>query len=105
MEHRWGARVELKCAARLMLHDGTSLEGRARNVSISGALITTDARLPIYAALSVVLLPGAGARRPAIELPACVVRVARGNIAVEWRDIAVPTLITLLRDAGGSVPG
>ena len=103
MEHRWGERVELNCAARLLLQDGTSFEGRVRNASISGALIATGGRAPPYAALSVALIPGIDERRRTLELPACVVRMARGSLAVEWRDMAVPTLIALLREVGGDV--
>jgi PilZ domain len=101
MEHRWGQRVPFDCDVRLLLQDGTSVEGQIRNASISGALIDTVAGLPSYTTLSVVLLSGQGSRRRTIELPACVVRISRGCIGVEWRDMAVPTLLALLREAGG----
>ncbi len=99
MEHRWGERVPLDCPTQLVLVDGTLVEGRVRNASISGALIETAQRVPVYTPLSVRLLT-AGRRN--LELPACVVRVAREGVAVEWRDMAVPTLVALLREAGGS---
>ena len=105
MEHRWGERVALDCDARLLLQDGTSVEGRIRNASISGALIDTGTRLPTYSTLSVVLMCGQGSRRRAIELPACVVRMARGGVGVEWRDMAMPTLVALLREAGSPSAG
>ena len=101
MEHRWGQRVPFDCAVRLLLQDGTSVEGEVRNASLSGALIDTGAKLPTYTPLSVVLMSGQGSRRRTIELPACVVRIARGCIGVEWRDMAVPTLVALLREAAG----
>jgi len=105
MEHRWGERVPFDSAAQLLLQDGTSIDGRIRNASISGALIDTDTRLPAYTTLSVVLMSGQNSRRRMIELPACVVRIARGCIGVEWRDMAVPTLVALLREAGGPTAG
>ena len=37
MEHRWGERVPFDCAVRLQLQDGSGVEGRMRNASISGA--------------------------------------------------------------------
>ncbi len=101
MEHRWGQRVPFDCAVRLLLQDGTSVEGEIRNASLSGALIDTGSKLPTYTPLSVVLMSGQGSRRRTIELPACVVRIARGCIGVEWRDMAVPTLVALLREAAG----
>ena len=100
MEHRWGERLQLDSPARLLLQDGRNIEARVRNASISGALIETGTPLPPYTMLSVMLMCGKGYRRRTIELPACVVRIARGCIGVEWRDMAVPTLVALLREAG-----
>jgi hypothetical protein len=100
MEHRWGERVKLDCPAKLVLPDGTLVEGRVLNASISGALIETEHRIPVYTTLGVRLMGTAGRRT--LELPACLVRIAREGVAVEWRDMAVPTLVTLLREAGGS---
>ena len=50
-------------------------------------------------------MAGQGSRRRTIELPACMVRSARGCIGVEWRDMAAPTLVTLLREVGGPAVG
>ena len=100
MEHRWGERIELDCPVRLELRDGTGVEGRLCNASISGAWIETGARLPArslaYAIVNVIV--PAGARRRAIELPACIARIAPDGVGVEWRDMAVPTLVGLLRE-------
>jgi len=98
MEHRWGERIELDCPARLELRDGSGVEGRLRNASISGALIETGERLPWYAIVNVIVAAGTGPRRRTIELPASVVRMAPEGIAVEWRDMAVPTLMGLMRE-------
>lgn len=98
MEHRWGERVALDCPAVLVLPDGSLMEGRMLNASISGALIETQDRIPVYTTLGVRLqTPGAAGRRT-LELPACLVRVAREGVAVEWRDMAVSTLVALLRE-------
>jgi hypothetical protein len=102
MEHRWGVRVELDCAARLVLHDGPVGEGRLRNASISGALIATPLRLAPLTPLNVVLTAGRGESRRTVELPACVARLDPVGFAVEWRDMAVPTLVALLREAGAT---
>lgn len=100
MEHRWGVRVDLDCPARLVLHDGPVGVGQVRNASISGALIATACRLAPLTPLHVVLTAGRGERRRTIELPACVTRLDRTGFAVEWRDMATPTLVALLREAG-----
>ena len=44
--------------------------------------------------------PGAAGRRT-LELPACLVRVAREGVAVEWRDMACPAIVTLLERITG----
>ena len=98
MEHRWGERVALDCPVRLELRDGSGVEGRLRNASISGAWIETAEKLPWYATVNVIVAAGTGPRRRTLELPASVVRMARDGIAVEWRDMAVPTLISLMRE-------
>ena len=63
MEHRWGERIELDCPVRLELRDGTGVEGRLCNASISGAWIETGARLPArslaYAIVNVIVPAGA----------------------------------------------
>jgi hypothetical protein len=101
MEHRWGERVTLDCPVRLEFQHGPGTEGRLRNASISGALIDTAARLPMYTMVNVVIPAASAVRLRTVELPACVVRTAPDGVAVEWRDMAVSTLIALLRDAGG----
>src|SRR5262245_46865621 len=89
------------CFVRLIFQDGNDVEGWVRNASISGALIDTAARLPVYTSVNVVLSVAVRSGRRSIELPACVVRTSRAGVAVEWRDMGVPTLVSLLREAGG----
>ena len=101
MEHRWGERVTLDCPARLVLHDGSGADGRVRNASISGALIETTRKLPVYTTVNIIVSAGVGGFQRMIELPACVVRSASEGVAVEWRDMGVPTLVSLLGEAGG----
>jgi len=56
--------------------------------------------LPQFTNIGVVVLVGTGAARRAVELPACVMRVARDGVGVEWRDMACPALLALLRESG-----
>lgn len=102
MEHRWGQRVDVDLPVRLVMHDGTCVQGTVRNASISGAFIATTMRPAPLTTLIVQLVAREDVQRRTLELPACVVRTARDGIAVEWRDMAVPTLVALLREAGAS---
>lgn len=98
MEHRWGARVDLDLPVRLELGGELLGHGRLRNASISGALVVTASKLPVLAALDVVVTRAA-VPEGRIALPACVVRRAGGVIGVEWRDMACDALLALLRAA------
>ena len=104
MEHRWGQRVSVDLPVHL---DSAGLDsaglggvGKLRDISISGGFIETALAMPAYTNLGVVFLVGSGAAQRAVDLPACVTRVARDGFAVEWRDMACPTLLALLREAG-----
>jgi len=99
MEHRWGRRVTLGLPVHVATA-GESGAGTLRDASISGGFIETAAALPQFTNLGVVVLVGSGAAQRAVELPACVTRVARDGFAVEWRDMACPTLLALLRETG-----
>src|SRR5262249_44726067 len=98
MEHRWGQRVALGLPVHVSNGDGGP--GKLRDASISGGFIETDARLPVFTNLGVVVLLGTGAPQRAGELPACRTRLARDGVGVEWRDMACPTLLALLRESG-----
>lgn len=99
MEHRWGQRVDLGLTVHLMA-SGDSGPGKLRDASISGGFIETGTTLPLFTNLGVVVLLGAGPAQRAVELPACITRVARDGVGVEWRDMACPTLLALLRESG-----
>ena len=97
MEHRWGARVPLDLPVRLRWSDSPRIAGRLRNASVSGGLIELHEHIPVCAAVDVEIVGGPRGRK--LDLPACVVRAGAGCIAVEWRDMAEPALVELLRDS------
>jgi hypothetical protein len=94
MEHRWGQRVTFEIPVRLLV-DGRALgRGVLRNASVSGALIETALELPVFSNLVVSIPSGA-------ELAASIVRCAPGRFAVEWRDMACPSIVALLERVTG----
>jgi hypothetical protein len=101
MEHRWGQRVALELPVVLEIDGRNAGPGVLRDASISGALIETALELPVFTNL-VVSLPAfeESAPRPA-GLAACVVRCAATGIAVEWRDMACPAIVSLLERVSG----
>jgi hypothetical protein len=97
-EVRFGERVALRLPVTLA-GNGLAGGGILRDISISGALIETGLELPVFTNL-VVSLPAQGESAPPRNLAACVVRRSVAGIGIEWRDMACPTLMALLHEAG-----
>jgi hypothetical protein len=108
MEHRWGRRARVDMGITLHPGSGSVALGRLANVSLSGALVRTDMRLPTFTRV-VVELPSQGAghqandRAPAM-LSAYVVREAPDGIGVEWTEFSPPAVAALLYRAAASQP-
>jgi len=93
MEHRWGIRMNLNAAAEVRTADGQSAPAWVRNASLSGAFLETAARLPLLARIAV---------RPALKadwLDACVVRVDKTGLAIEWLDPGLHPVYVFLSHA------
>jgi len=112
MEHRWGRRLLTKIPVRLRClqarDSGCRCLGCMENVSASGTLIRTELGIcPSPAVVIETLAPALGLKER--ELPACVVRVDHGQIAVEWTDLASTAVSAVLTDtmlnSGGSEDG
>jgi hypothetical protein len=101
MEHRWGQRVALDVPASLAVAGVTSGSGVLRNASISGALIETALELQAFTNLVVSLGCTSESVPTTFALEACVTRRTPGGFAVEWRDMACPSIIGLLERVTG----
>jgi hypothetical protein len=97
-EIRFGERIAVELPVSLAAN-GVTGDGLLRDVSISGGLIETSLDLPVFTNLTV-RLPASGESAPRLELAACVVRHSSEGVGVEWRDMACPMLLALLREAG-----
>jgi hypothetical protein len=106
MEHRWGRRARVDMGITLHPGFGAVARGRLTNVSLSGALVRTEMRLPTFTRV-VVELPsqdsnpesGDGA---AAMLGAYVVRDAPDGFGLEWTEFSPPAIAALLyRAAAG----
>ena len=99
-EHRWGERVVVPVAVKLVGDGRTLGNGLLRNVSVSGGFIDTPVQLPVFTNLVVSLQPTGVALGAPSDLAASVVRNEPTGFAVEWRDMACDTLVALLGRAG-----
>jgi hypothetical protein len=97
-EIRWGERVTVDLPVRIASRGAEAVAGRLRNISISGALIETDAPFALRTALTLTLTlpPEGGVPR---EFEAVVVRLDHGAIGIEWRDMACQPLVDLLQQS------
>jgi hypothetical protein len=94
MEHRWGHRVDADLPVMIGYDGRMSGMGRVSNVSLSGALLVTALNVPLHASVTVSPLRDGKATA---DLSACVVRTDAGTVAVEWRDMASPQVIALIK--------
>jgi len=92
MEHRWGHRYMFETPVRIVVGDGYPVPGRLRDVSISGALVETDAPLKLLGSVRL-LTPVAGF---SLQFRATVVRKATCGHGLEWEDGETPDLDLLL---------
>jgi hypothetical protein len=104
MEHRWGQRVAVNIPVRLMSHPHGVGEGRIVDISLSGARIQTQLKLPSLSLVTVAIEPSDAmndhwCHGPDTRLYACVVRRAVHEIGVEWTPVTSGEAIALLRTA------
>lgn len=102
MEHRWGRRLVSNIPVRLRCEQspdsGCRCLGYLETVSASGALIRTERGICPAARMTVeTLAPALGLNER--ELPACLVRESRGEIAVEWTDFASTGVFALMTES------
>jgi hypothetical protein len=104
IEHRWGHRVAVELEVRLL--NGTQLIGTGRivNASVSGAFIETSDPVPQFANLVLQPISADGDTDDTMRIPACVLRVDRGGVGVEWRDMACPAVISIVTHAARRAP-
>jgi len=100
-EHRWGERVATAVPVSLAVDGQMSGLGVLRNASISGALIETAVELPVFTNLVISLGRTRESVPSSFNLAACVTRLAPHGFAVEWRDMACPSIVALLERITG----
>jgi hypothetical protein len=96
---RWGERIDVDLPVTIFAGGPATASGRVRNVSISGALLATDAQLSPQSGITVVVAESPNGHTPRMELAARVIRNDEGAIAIEWCDMACQPLVDLLQAA------
>jgi PilZ domain len=103
MEHRLGTRHAIDLEVYLRTWGSTvSARGRLKDLSVSGAFVTTQLPCQPLLHVAVQIVPRAQSRRNGISVEGLITRVAADGIGVEWDELQ-PELLTqflLLEPAG-----
>jgi len=97
MEHRWGQRLEVKRLVRLTLRSGLCGWGHIRNISVSGAWITTRMKARLMAYVEVGFTALTGRRRTVAKVEGQIVRISRDGFGIEWCELAHPAVLEMLQ--------
>ena len=93
MEHRWGSRQPGGQTGHLHAQDGVVCGATIVDLSISGALLEVSVRPALLARVRLRLLEFPGL----MPIDAQVVRHTSSGCAIEWRELADPSVISILR--------
>lgn len=100
MEHRWGKRSLVDIPVTLHLGSGTAVNARMTNVSLSGALLQTEVRVPVFSQ-ALVELELCDPRPHTEFVPGYVVREAVDGVGLEWNEFS-PSVIENLTRGGAA---
>jgi hypothetical protein len=109
MEHRWGERVRIDIPVHVSADEVAGIRGCLRNLSLSGALLRTDASLRLNALIEVsVELPQPSQpsqpSQPRAILLAHVSRKRNEDVGIEWCEFAPIVVKDLLRSPSMRLP-
>jgi hypothetical protein len=102
-EHRWGARIRVNVPVRVSSPSETAIDGRIRDLSLSGALVATTLAAPLNSRIAVTLALSSPAQIDAV-IEAHVTRRDNGDVGIEWCQFAPAAVKDLLRSASVRLP-
>jgi hypothetical protein len=98
IEHRWGERIRVDIPFKLTAQAASGIEGRLKNLSLSGALIHADCGLRLNALIEIrIQLPQPSECQ--VVLRAYVARKLGSDVGIEWCDFAATAVKEWLRSA------
>jgi hypothetical protein len=95
-EHRWGERFLIDPAVLVTVRALSEIEGRLKNLSLSGALIEADIVFRLNSLIEISMRLPTPSERETI-LKAYVIRKCNADVGVEWCDFAPSAVKELLR--------
>jgi hypothetical protein len=102
-EHRWGARIRVSIPVHVASPSATGIDGRIKNLSLSGALMKTNFDLPLNSRIQVILKLPSPLKGDAV-IEAHVARKFNDDVGVEWCQFAPSPVKDLLRAPSVRLP-
>ena len=93
---RWSRRIAVDIPIQVAAVGSPTIHGHLNNLSLSGALVTTDYALPLHAYIEISFRP-LQTVHGAVRVMARVTRNLEGGVGVEWCEFAPSAVTDLLR--------
>jgi hypothetical protein len=93
---RWSRRVAVDIPVEVAADGSPTIHGYLKDLSLSGALVTTDYTLRLHAYIEITLNPREKGHS-AVRVMARVTRNLEGGVGVEWCEYAPSAVTDLLR--------
>jgi hypothetical protein len=95
IDHRWGERFREDIPVQLSVQALSGIDGRLKNLSLSGALLNACFDLRVHSLIEVTLVPPTWPRPSPVK--AYVTRKRHEDVGIEWCEFAHPAVKELLR--------
>jgi hypothetical protein len=93
---RWSRRIAVEIPVQVAADGSPTIHGHLKNLSLSGALVTTDHALRLHAYIEITIeLPETG--HSEVRVMARVTRNLEDGVGVEWCEFAPSAVTDLLR--------
>ncbi|HEV7610589.1 MAG TPA: PilZ domain-containing protein [Steroidobacteraceae bacterium] len=95
---RWGQRIAVDIPVQVAAQDSPAINGRLKNLSLSGALMEADHELRMHAYIEISI------HGSATRIMARVTRISKDAAGVEWCEFAPKAVKDLLRSPSVQPP-
>lgn len=95
IDHRWGERFRVDIPVQVTIQALAGIDGRLKNLSLSGALLTACFDLRVHSLIEVCIVTPRDPRPTPVK--AYVTRKRQQDVGIEWCDFAHPAIKDLLR--------
>jgi hypothetical protein len=93
---RWSRRIAVDMPVQVAADGSPTIHGHLKNLSLSGALVTTDQALRLHEYIEITIRP-AETGHSAVRVMARVTRNLEDGVGVEWCEFAPSAVTDLLR--------